>query len=740
MERRKNTSANRRTCVLASGATAVVVMAGGSSAGASWTSAGTSITVSGQLTQIIVDGPPQADGHAARTETTAHVTIGDVTVDIDPRLARGARAGRVEVTVAGGDVTGRSARDLGEQLRAGEARITTVRGSEIGSTPSVLGQHHSVVVPVSWAGSPQPPTNGAAGAGFVDTYWAGNTENKVRNTIDKVYPTTKITPSAETIATCDHRALFDEVRAAIPAQPKGVLNHVIAVLPRTVTCSWSAVASLGAEDADSGAIFLVNGEQARDVYAHEFGHNLFLTHGGSLTCWNDAARTRTVPVSEYCETQTYDDPWDIMGNRREGALAAGNRWRLGVIPASARHTVTGGETLTLAPVAAAGGIRSVVFDHGGKRYEMEYRTATGWDDWIDDDFVILPGGIEMTAPGGGVIVRQVQFLETSLAEYDVVNFHPVGAVTYSNRHPGLEPGESYSFPGGLTITVESASSSGAKVTFRTAFADEVSRWYGADRYETSATISRNGFYDPTGQVFLASGSVFTDALSGAGVAAWAKGPLFLVKRDTLTRPVGEELWRLNIFDTTIFGGPASIGEDIGSVLSANGDVRRLAGADRYETSAKISRESFDPGVSVAYVASGLVFPDALSGAPVAGKNKAPVLLTKADGLPAAISTELKRLRPKSVVVLGGPRSVSETVLAQIMSATGVTPSRVSGADRYAVSALISRQNFTSGSDLVFSPPVRSSPTRCPVPRSPGRARRRCSWSRATPSPTPSRAS
>lgn len=90
MERRKNTSANRRTCVLASGATAVVVMAGGSSAGASWTSAGTSITVSGQLTQIIVDGPPQADGHAARTETTAHVTIGEVTVDIDPRLARGA--------------------------------------------------------------------------------------------------------------------------------------------------------------------------------------------------------------------------------------------------------------------------------------------------------------------------------------------------------------------------------------------------------------------------------------------------------------------------------------------------------------------------------------------------------------------------------------------------------------------------------------------------------------------------
>jgi len=131
---------------------------------------------------------------------------------ISTRASPAARAGRVEVTVAGGHVTGRSARDLGEQLRAGEARITTVlttvRGSEIGSTPSVLGQHHSVVVPVSWAGSPQPPTNGAAGAGFVATYWAGNTENEVRNTIDKVYPTTKITPSAETIATCDHRALM----------------------------------------------------------------------------------------------------------------------------------------------------------------------------------------------------------------------------------------------------------------------------------------------------------------------------------------------------------------------------------------------------------------------------------------------------------------------------------------------------------------------------------------------------
>ena len=56
-----------------------------------------------------------------------------------------------------------------------------------------------------------------------------------------------------------------------------------------------------------------------------------------------------------------------------------------------------------------------------------------------------------------------------------------------------------------------------------------------------------------------------------------------------------------------------------AVAPVPGDsVTRLAGDDRYATSAAISASQFQPGVPVAYIASGLNFPDALSGAPLAG--------------------------------------------------------------------------------------------------------------------------
>uniref|UniRef100_UPI00301A2AE0 cell wall-binding repeat-containing protein n=1 Tax=Microbacterium sp. USHLN186 TaxID=3081286 RepID=UPI00301A2AE0 len=96
---------------------------------------------------------------------------------------------------------------------------------------------------------------------------------------------------------------------------------------------------------------------------------------------------------------------------------------------------------------------------------------------------------------------------------------------------------------------------------------------------------------------------------------------------------------------------------------------RLSGASRYETSAAISKASFGAGVPVAYVANGATFPDALSGAPVAGMNKGPVLLVAAGSIPDAISAELKRLKPKKIVILGGAGAVSSSVENQLKSFT-----------------------------------------------------------------------
>src|SRR4051812_8425730 len=90
-----------------------------------------------------------------------------------------------------------------------------------------------------------------------------------------------------------------------------------------------------------------------------------------------------------------------------------------------------------------------------------------------------------------------------------------------------------------------------------------------------------------------------------------------------------------------------------AVPSASGPVQRVAGADRYQTSAAISASTFAPGVPVAYIATGLVFSDAVSGGAAGGARGGPVLLTMPDALPGAIRSELSRLKPAKIVVLGG---------------------------------------------------------------------------------------
>ncbi|WP_291050217.1 cell wall-binding repeat-containing protein [Herbiconiux sp.] len=62
-----------------------------------------------------------------------------------------------------------------------------------------------------------------------------------------------------------------------------------------------------------------------------------------------------------------------------------------------------------------------------------------------------------------------------------------------------------------------------------------------------------------------------------------------------------------------------------------------------------------------YVASGAVFPDALSGSAGAIADKAPVLLVTRDSIPASVVAQLQRLKPYRIVVLGGTNTISDTV-------------------------------------------------------------------------------
>ncbi len=123
-------------------------------------------------------------------------------------------------------------------------------------------------------------------------------------------------------------------------------------------------------------------------------------------------------------------------------------------------------------------------------------------------------------------------------------------------------------------------------------------------------------------------------------------------------------------------------------------VDRIGGADRYEVAVNASKDGFAPGVQAVYVASGAVFPDALSAAPAAAKSGAPVLLTPADSLPAAVKAEIERLDPASIVIVGGTSSVSAAVGTELGTIAPVT--RLGGADRFAASRAVAAAAFPSG--------------------------------------------
>lgn len=191
-------------------------------------------------------------------------------------------------------------------------------------------------------------------------------------------------------------------------------------------------------------------------------------------------------------------------------------------------------------------------------------------------------------------------------------------------------------------------------------ANGLDRIKGSDRYATAAAVSAAHFAADVPVVYVSSGEGFADALSGGAAAATQRGPVLLVRPDSIPSSSAEELRRLGPARIVVLGGTKAVSEAVASQLRAytDGGVHRVSGSTRYATSAAVSRYAFASRVSTVYIATGESFPDALAGVPAAGAAGSPLLLVQPDRLPQEVAAELDRLRPERIVILGGERSVS----------------------------------------------------------------------------------
>ncbi|MFB2585288.1 cell wall-binding repeat-containing protein [Herbiconiux liukaitaii] len=195
------------------------------------------------------------------------------------------------------------------------------------------------------------------------------------------------------------------------------------------------------------------------------------------------------------------------------------------------------------------------------------------------------------------------------------------------------------------------------------YSGNVERISGETRYAVSAAIALTA--GPDRDVYVASGQTFADALSASATAGSRTRPVLLTPRDSLPQAVADAITTLKPPRIIVIGGPSTVSDAVVDTLQQIAPTVRVSGADRYEVSAKVSASNFPARTPTVYVASGEVFPDALSGSAAAIKAGAPVLLVQKDGVPAAIDAELKRLKPARIVVLGGPATVSEATFEKL---------------------------------------------------------------------------
>lgn len=243
---------------------------------------------------------------------------------------------------------------------------------------------------------------------------------------------------------------------------------------------------------------------------------------------------------------------------------------------------------------------------------------------------------------------------------------------------------------------------GALTTLASVTDRKPSRLAGADRYSTAAQISAAGHPSGSARVYVATGENFPDGLAASRAAAHHSAPLLLTRGTGLPSVTRQELLRLAPTEVIVVGGTGVVSSSVQSAIAQavpKATIRRVAGANRFETAAALARaDATIP--TIAFVATGANFPDALAAGPVAAHRDGSLLLATSTSLPTATARELARTRPKTTVIVGGPDVISDKVRASIASATGGSVQRVSGANRYETAAALSRSAFTGTTSTV----------------------------------------
>ncbi len=189
---------------------------------------------------------------------------------------------------------------------------------------------------------------------------------------------------------------------------------------------------------------------------------------------------------------------------------------------------------------------------------------------------------------------------------------------------------------------------------------KIERIAGANAHETAELISKKVAPNGSYHAIIVSDSRFQDALSVASYAGVRGIPVLLANTKTVPKATERALKHLGVKETLVIGGELAITDEVASLLPNH---ERLAGRTRFETNI-LAFQYFEPSFDKAYIATSERFPDGLSGAALAAKEQAGVILV-GNTVHDVTRNHLVDIDYGQIHVLGGELAISADVYKEI---------------------------------------------------------------------------
>ena len=393
------------------------------------------------------------------------------------------------------------------------------------------------------------------------------------------------------------------------------------------------------------------GDSYKDTYKAALGHTWSKwTTTKKATCTADGSKTRTCSVCKKTETATI--------------AKLGHDYKATVVK----------------PTCTAKGYTLHKCSRCGDSYKDTYKDATGhsWSKWTTTKAA--------TCTADGVQTRKC----TVCGKTESKTIAKTGHKFSTWKTTGFD------FAKKTSTQTRKCSSCGNTETQTTKNA--VSRFAGANRYDTAAMLSKASHKTTSDTVIIADAMTFQDALIAVPLAKAYNAPLLLANPNIVTKQTEAELARLKAKKIIIVNTNNALKSGTINALKNKYTTQIIRGSNCFETSKRVAEElqkKTKKAPTDVFFTTNKAFADALSISPVAALKGAPILYVDPSKktLDSNILAYLKKVKGsiKNVYIVGGKVAVPAAIENSIKKALPKkNVKRFDGAQRYETCVMINK--------------------------------------------------